>query len=391
MNNPKINPKTLIIALAVASVLSIALWRWKIYKTPKKELFETKKPQKRTIKRTVDISGTLEITDNMKISSLISGTVKEIMVEENDRVKKGDILAIIDNGKGDSDVKAWQAEVDQAQANFNYAKSHFARIKHLYKGGHISHDEFEQEKASFEVYKGKLSAAEAGLEKYTIEFENTRIKAPSDGIVVSVAVSEGTGVTTALDATVLFEIAKDLCKMTAVLEVDETDIGDVKEEQDIELRFDSYRDKIFKSKISKISFSPRTKASSVSFDAEAEVNNSEQLLRPGMTVDGNVMVSQANDVLSITSQALYISKESLKLVAKKLGYKIKKLEKISSTDKTVWVFKNNTFEQRKIKTGITDDMHYQVISGISANDEVVVDVVEKNRLEELYKKHFKRF
>ena len=392
MKIKNIGIKNIIILLLAVVLGSTLALRWRKNRNNKKSgLFETNKPKKRTLTRTVDITGALEITDNLKISSLVAGTIQKILIEENDKVKKGDILAIIDNGKGNTDVRAWQAGKDQAQANFEYSKSHFERIKILYKDGHISHDTFEQESATFEGYKGKLNSAAATLEKYAIEWENTRVRAPSNGTIVAVHVSEGTGVTTALNATVLFELAKDLCKMTAVMDIDEGDIADIKEGQKIELKFDSYRDKLFHSIIKRISFAPHTKSGSVAFDAEAEVDNSKKLLRPGMTVDGMVVVSKAANVPSITSQALYISKESLQLVDEKLEYKVEPLAKKASTDKTVWILSGKTFTQKIIKTGVTDEMYYQILSGVEENDDVVIDVVEKNRLEELYKKHFKRF
>lgn len=377
-------------ALLALGAAGYAGWWYLSYRNHNgKKPYKIEKPKVRTLRRTVDATGLVNIEEEYKIGALVTGTIQKLLVEQNQQVKKGDILAIIDNGKGDSDVRAEEGALAQIEANLAYRTTHFDRIEKLHQTGYVSDDAFELERASLQELRGKQITAKANLERARIDWENTKVKSPEDGVVASIGVKEGLAITTLFDATVLFVVAHDLTKMEVVLDIDEGDVGDVKEGQKINLTFDCYGDRIFESKINTLSYGSFKKNGGVTFEAKGVVDNKELLLRPGMTTSGEIMITEAENVLTISSQALLIPRAAIRDAAKIIGYTVQEVS-LAKGEKSVWVVDKNSFVEHKLKLGITDETHYEVLGGVTADDEILVDVEEKDQLEALYKKMMKR-
>lgn len=366
----------------------------------KKEFFRTETPKRRDIYKTIYANGTLEIKDIIKIGSLVAGTIKKIYVQENDKVKKGQILAIIDNGKEDTSVRIAQSDLNKAKLDFEYLEKNFPRQRKLFEQNQISKDFFEQVSRDYEKAKEDIKGKQAALEKEQIEFNNTRVYAPQDGVIVEVGITEGMKITTDLDATVLFQIATDITKMEATLEIDESDIGHIKIGQKALFTVGTYIDKIFKGIVTDVGYSAKTKNGILSYQATVEVDNTNQILRPGMTVNAKIKVAKAKNCLSISSQAFQINSKILKKISKQLNFKMilidkekkKNLEKNhvgSNSIKYVWIVQDQTFKEREIQTNITDDNHFEIKYGLSESDQVLIDLKEDDEMASLYKKMFK--
>jgi HlyD family secretion protein len=386
----------LIVALCVFFGIYVA--NRLFFKKELKKPFKTEKPQRRNVQQIINASGVLEIKGNLRIGSIVTGTVQEILVEENDKVKKGQILAIIDNGKADTDVKQAAALLENYKAELTYQKNFYDRQKKLHQTQQISDDQFEQYTRDYLQAEANVKQAQASLEKNEIQYGNTRIKAPDDGIIINVGITIGELLSIGIEATELFEIGKDITQMEAKLEIDESDVGHVKKGQSVKFTVDTHPDRIFKGTIREIGFSLTKKRDLRYYKSVIEVDNSELLLRPGMTVNAKIKVAKAKNVLTVTHQMLQIDSELLKDIAKKINYQFipiieakKKLIKKESGQhqiKYVWVVKDKSFIEKAIKIDVTDDVYFEVKSGLEEHDEVIVDLEEPDEMQKIYKKWF---
>ena len=367
---------------------------------PQKKLYKTEYPQKRNIYQVIHATGTLEIKDHIKIGSLVSGTIKEIYVKENELVKKGQLLTEVDNGKADTDVKRAQGDLEAGQAELEYQKQYYNRQKKLFNSGQISKDSFEQTTRDLKKLEGEVKTKIATLEKAKIDFENTKIKSPVDGIIVSIGITKGMRITTDLDATVLFIIAKDITKMEAILDIDESDIGQIKKNQKVKFTVGTYLDRTFKGIIADVSYSPQNKNNILSYKATINIDDPDNFLYPGMTINAKINVAKCINCLSITSQAFQINSEILQKIAKKINFRFtsidkkrkKSLEKSNQENysiKYVWVVKDKEFIEKAITVSITDDSYFEIKNGITEDDKVIVDIEEYDEMENLYKSIFK--
>jgi HlyD family secretion protein len=390
--------KIIIFLLIIFFLLSSSYFIYKQYFKVSPELpYKTTNIEKRDISQIINSSGTLEIKDTLKIGSLVAGTVKQILVKENDIVKKGQILAIIDNGKDDTEVQAALGQVKNTQAQLDYQEKYFARQQELFKANQISQDYFEQVTKDLEQLKANLITNKATLKKAEIEYKNTRIIAPEDGIIIAILVTEGEAVTVDLDATVLFKLAKDLTKMEAQLNIDESDIGQIKKNQKVNFTVSAYPDKNFEGFITDVSFAPKIINNILSYKASLCVENQNMLLRPGMTVNADIKIAKSKNCLAITTQAFQINNKLIETVAKNLHHKIeftsknsiKTLEaKCQQQDavKNIWLIKDNKFIETPIIIGITDDTYYEIKSGITEQDKIIIDIEETDELKKIYSK-----
>lgn len=359
-----------------------------------KLIYQTTRPKIKTISKVIDSCGVLEVKDSLKIGSLVSGIVKKVLVDEGQNVKKGQVLALIDNGKEDTDVELCKAEIFGLSGKVIFQRNHFARIKELFMEGFVSQDEFELERGNLIDIEGRLRISKIKLQKAKLEFENTKIKAPEDGVVGIVGVTEGEAVTSSLNATVLFEMASDLSCLQAVFQVDETDIAWIVAGQEVTLTFECGQTIILSGKISKIGFSPRTKNGIVTFKVFVDVKDEAGKLRPGTSVGASIITAKASDALTLPGQAFYLTETAVCAAGKKLNYQVLPLEEKKATSgnkKTIWTVSGKKIIEKELVVGISDGVSYQIISGIDLGCDVVIDIDEKNINDELFKKAFKKF
>jgi len=372
----------------------------KFFCKPSKYPYKIRKAEKRTISKIIDTCGRISVAEKIKIGSLVVGTIKKIHVEENSLVKKGQLLAEIETGKSDTDVRESQGNLQKYNARFVYFERYYERQKELYSANQISQDSFEQVTRDYVEAKSDLQSYQARYDRAKEEYDNTKVYSPQDGMIIKVGISEGERVVVDLNASVLFEIAKDITKMEADLEIDEIDIGSIKKGLDVSLTIDSFPSRLFRTNITDLSYSPKEKGGNTYYKAISPVDNSDLILRPGLSVNAKVFIAKVNNALTLSSQAFMINSKILEELAKKLNYGFEKLSKDdSSKDKcdskivrSVWILKRdddkNKFVESKVVTGITDDIYFEILEGLSESDEVIVDLEESNYMEEVYKKAF---
>ncbi|MBD3231246.1 efflux RND transporter periplasmic adaptor subunit [Candidatus Dependentiae bacterium] len=385
--------------LIITSYLSYLIYK-KFFTVLPELPYKIEIPQKRDIYQTIHASGILQIKDHIKIGSLVAGTIRKIYVHENSIVKKGELLAEIDDGKEDTDVKKAEGDLENTQAQLKYQKNYYNRQKQLYESKQISKDFYQQVTRDYEQAKAIVKNRKAELEQKQIEFNNKKITSPTNGVIVSIGITEKMKITTDLDATVLFIIARDITKMEAILDIDESDIGQIQKGQIVKFTVATYLDKIFKGKIADVSYSPQLKNNVLSYKALVNVNDINNMLRPGMTINAKINVAKCINCLAISSHAFQINSKILEKIAHNLKFgfvpiDIKRKRSLQKGNignypiKYVWAVENKNFVEKPIKINITDDNYFEIKAGIDQNDKIIVDIDEENEMETLYKKIFK--
>lgn len=265
----------------------------------------------------VSATGTLQPLTQVDISSQLSGVVRSVSVNENQQVKKGDVLAALDTTKLEVQIERAQASAKAAAANVEDAtvtltenEKALVRAAELTRRGMATDQSLEaatatrdRSKAALDSAEANLAIANADLKSQQTDLANSTIYAPIDGIVLTRSVDPGQTVASSLQAPVLFIIAADLRNMELVAAVDEADIGAVKTGQHARFTVDAFPDRPFDAEIRDISFASVTTDGVVTYNARLEVDNNELLLRPGMTATVSVVTRQAKGVLTVPSTA----------------------------------------------------------------------------------------
>ena len=216
------------------------------FKSNAEQLYSTQKMERRDITHIIKATGFLEVEDTMKIGSIVPGIIHKMHVDENEQVKRGQLLAEIDDGKNDTEVKETKAVWDGAEADLVYLEAFFQRQKALYEDDQISKDTFQDATRQLEVAQAEVRLKNASYDKAKLEFDNKKIVAPDDGIVISKIARKGETVTLASPPTLIYLLAKDIKKMNAKLEIDESSVGALKKGATAMMTFDPYPHKIEK-------------------------------------------------------------------------------------------------------------------------------------------------
>jgi HlyD family secretion protein len=274
--------------------------------------------QKGNVTQVVTATGSLSAVITVQVGSQVSGAIDKLFADFNSKVKKDQVVAQINQDKFKATVDQARANLLAAQANVTKAKASMEdaqrtldRNKELKKRDLIAQSEFDTSQAAYdsaaaqyEVNKAQVNQAEAALNQSSVDFNNTVIRSPVDGIVVSRNVDVGQTVAASLQAPVLFLIANDLSKMQVDTNVSEGDVGNVWVGQDVTFAVDAYPSRRFKGTVQQVRNAAIMVQNVVTYDAVVGVDNKELLLKPGMTANVEFLVSRKEDVLKIPNAAL---------------------------------------------------------------------------------------
>ena len=371
--------KKILIISAIAIVVVVAgviLFRGK-GNEPK---FRTEKVTRGDIEMAVTATGTVNPVTTVLVGTQVSGTVKNIYVDFNSPVKKGQLIARIDPALFDAQVNQARANLLSAKANLEKAeasevdaKRTMERNKELLSKNLIAQSDFDTAETNYETAKASVSAAksqvaqsDAALSSAETNLFYTRIVSPVDGIVVSRNVDVGQTVAASFQTPTLFSIAQDLTKMQIDTNVAEADIGNVKVGQDVQFTVDAYPDITFKGKVWQVRNAPITVQNVVTYDVVIQVSNPELKLKPGMTANVSIIVSIKRDVLKIPNVALrFRPAEEVKTTAQQRG-------------SAVWILEQEKPKRVPVSTGISDGAYTEIVSGeIKEGQELIVESLEK--------------
>ncbi|MBB4347555.1 MULTISPECIES: efflux RND transporter periplasmic adaptor subunit [Rhizobiaceae] len=326
----------------------------------------------------VTATGSIQPTDQVDISSELSGTVRKVNVSYNSPVKAGEVLLELDTNRQEADVQSARAQLASARANVLKAKAEaasakisFDRLTSLVSNRISSQQDLDAAKyaydsavASTDINEAAVLSAEASLRLAEINLSKLKIVSPIDGVVLTRDVDPGATVASSLNAPVLFTIAGDLKHMELQVAVDEADVGQVREGQEARFSVDAYPNRHFPAKIESVRFASETVNNVVTYKAILTVDNEDLLLRPGMTATSDITVQSVTGALLVPNAALRYSPPS---TMQPRGSFLSRLfspprprgnrgarNDASAASRSVWVLRNGSPERVSVEMGATD-------------------------------------
>jgi HlyD family secretion protein len=367
------NKLTLGLLLAAIGAAGFFLWQ-KGHQKSSEERYKTQAVESGDITQTVSANGTLNPVVLVSVGTQVSGTVKKLYVDFNDRVKEGQVLMELDASLFQAQAKQSEANVNNAQAALELAIANEARSRALYAQEYVSKQELDQAVQALKSARAQLALAKAQLEKDRTNLDYSVIRSPVSGVVVDREVDVGQTVAASFQTPTLFKIARDLQKMQIDSSFAEADVGNVKEDQMVRFTVDAFPNRSFEGTVRQVRLNPTTLQNVVTYDVVVSVDNPEQILMPGMTAYVNIIVAQRKNVLVVPNAALRFKPQDA--VAK--GEKRKgKDDKREGATGTVYVLENNQLRPVAVAIGITDNRSTEVLSGeLKAGDQVVVEDIQ---------------
>ncbi|MDY0096083.1 MAG: efflux RND transporter periplasmic adaptor subunit [Candidatus Vecturithrix sp.] len=253
----------------------------------------------------VSSTGTLSAVGTVEVGSQISGTVERVLVDYNDKVTKGQLLAVVDTTVLEASVREANAAVARAQAQYNQAHAEHDRNKKLFDQGFLSEMSLLTFKTSVQTAYASLVSAKEALKKAETNVGYANIASPIDGTVIERSIDAGQTIAASMSAPTLFTIAEDLAKMQIEAAVDESDIGQIKQGMPVRFTVQAYPDEEFTGTVRQIRLKPTTVQDVVNYTVIVDALNERHLLLPGMTATVDFLVEERRDVLLVPNAALY--------------------------------------------------------------------------------------
>ena len=378
----------LLLAACVTSALAI-----KGMDQPDPVQYKTEKVERGNLTVTVTATGNLEPTNQVEVGSELSGTIRDVAVEENSRVKVGQVLVRLDTTKlkaqyleAKAKLASAEAKVLQALATTREAESNLTRLKHVRQLSNnkvpsqydLDAAEATLARASADAASAKadVSQTRAALDVTETDLKKAVIRSPMNGVVLDRNVEPGQTVAASLEAPVLFTLAEDLAQMELKVDVDEADVGLVREGQEATFVVDAYPDRSFKAQITRVCYGSDTTDGVVTYETVLKLDNKDLSLRPGMTATADIIVKNLKDVVLIPNAALRFSPpvekkdepgrslmDSLLPGPPKQTKENHEQPDIAGNGRRIWILENGQPRAVSIKVGVSDEVMTQVMDG----------------------------
>lgn len=312
-------PNGKLIAGGVVLLLAlVAVWFFFLRGGGDADPYRTEAVQTGDITSSVAASGTLEALVTVEVGSQISGQVTQVMADYNDRVRRGQVLAVLDPQNQQSaveqsraSIQAAQASVATAEANVALAQAEYDRQKFLFDRGIIAQAALDTADASLKTAqagvrqaRAQVAQQQAALRANQATLGRTTIVAPIDGVIIDRQIEPGQTVASGLNVAVLFTLAQDLSRVQALISVDEADIGQVRPGQAVRFTVDAFPNDTFAGRVTRIRALPQTESSVVAYTVEVEADNPGERLLPGMTANADIVLTEQRNVLRVPNSAL---------------------------------------------------------------------------------------
>lgn len=375
----------------VGALVIIAVVAWLLSGNKKKEevAFTYAKVASSKIQNSITATGTVQPIDTVQVGTQVSGIVDKMYVDYNATVKKGQIIAELDKTNLISTLNTAKANLMQAKANYQSAKAdlsyqlaNFKRYQTLYKKGLVSANDFESARLTYQqaaqtvnANRQQIVSAQEAVNTAQTNLGYATITSPVDGIVLNKYVSEGQTVQANMTTPTLYTIARSLKDMQVIADVDEADIGDVKEGERVTFTVDAYPDETFEGSVKQVRISGASNNSVVTYSVVISAPNDDLKLKPGLTANVTIYTVEKSGVTCVPSKALRFTptKETVG------GLKI--VDNTNAKNK-VWVVEGNTIKAVRVNIGMTDGTNTQILSGISLGKQVVTGISVKTDDEE---------
>jgi HlyD family secretion protein len=358
--------KKLWIGIGAVVLIALLFWLFAGGKKEEKVSFETIKVEKKNIHTSITATGTIEPVTSVTVGTQVSGIVSKLYVDYNSVVKKGQVIAELDRTNLISELNTAKANLASSESSMAYEKANYNRYKTLYDKGLVSADEYESALLSYRKAMEDVNAKRESVKKAQTNLGYATITSPIDGVVLSKSVEEGQTVAASFNTPELFSIAQDLTDMRVIADIDEADIGGVKEGQRVSFTVDAFPDDHFEGQVTQVRQQATTESNVVTYEVVISAPNKELKLKPGLTANVTIFTMEKNDVMAVPSKALrFIPTEAL----------LEKGQTISDCegDHKVWTLENNTFKAHKVEIGTSNGVMTEIISGIPEGMEILTD------------------
>lgn len=388
------NKKYLIYSSVFIALLGI-IFLFMHFRTGEPEyVFSTTKVKRASISNTITAIGTLEATNTVVVGTQVSGVIEKLYVDFNSKVKRGQLIAELDKSTLLSSLQNAEADLERAEANFEYQKSRLDRNKALYEKELLAKSEYDLILFNYKTSKAEVKSAKANLSRAERNLSYASIYSPIDGLVLNRAVEEGQTVAASMNTPELFTITNDLSTMEVKANIDEADIGQLKEGQRVEFTVDAFSESTFNGNVTEIRLQPNESSNVITYTAIITVSNPDLKLKPGMTASTTIYIEEANNVLVVKEKATrfmpdqqllhaymsHLSENEAKAKTDSLDNKDgnrkpapspEEKPELDETHKLVWIKNDTQIRPIVIEIGIDDGSYIEVISGLEEGANIV--------------------
>ena len=363
------------IAVIVIVVIAVAAWALSGGKKEEEINFKEEAVKTETLQNSVTATGTIEAVTSVTVGTQVSGIVNKLYVDYNSQVKKGQVIAELDKTNLLSELNTAKANLASATSNLSYQAANMNRYQTLYKKGLVSADEYENALLTYRQAKEQVASSKENVQKAQTNLSYATITSPIDGTVISKSVEEGQTVAASFNTPELFTIAKDLTNMQVVANVDEADIGGVKEGDRVTFTVDAYPDDTFEGTVKQVRLEATTTNNVVTYEVVISAPNADLKLKPGLTANVTIYTQERSGVLAVANKALRFTP------TKETVGKDMKIVDCKGKNK-VWTLSDKTLTAHPVTIGQTDGVHTEIIKGIRKGQKIVTEIIVNTPEEE---------
>lgn len=356
------------IAMTVVVIIAVAAWALSGGKEKEEINFKQEKVSLQTLQNSVTATGTIEAVTSVTVGTQVSGIVNKLYVDYNSQVKKGQVIAELDKTNLLSELNTAKANMASAQSQLNYQSANMKRYQTLYQKGLVSADDYENALLTYRQAKEEVATAKEQVQRAQTNLGYATITSPIDGTVISKSVEEGQTVAASFNTPELFTIAKDLTNMQVVADVDEADIGGVKEGDRVTITVDAYPDDTFEGTVKQVRLQATTTNNVVTYEVVISAQNADLKLKPGLTANVTIYTQERTGVLAVANKALRFTP------TKETVGKDMKIVDCKGKNK-VWTLDGKTLTAHPVSIGQTDGMHTEITKGLKAGQQIVTEIV----------------
>lgn len=365
--NKKTRRKWIISAIVLIIIVLTCIIIIKRNEQPFDVSYETAAVSRDTLRMSISATGSIEPVTEVEVGTQVSGIIDKILVDYNSVVHKGQVIALLDRTNLLSELNSAKSQLASAKSDLAYQKANYKRVKNLYDKGLVSADEYDTARLAMLKAQQTYLYQQESVNKAQTNLNYATITSPIDGIVISKDVEEGQTVASSFETPTLFTIAKDLTDMRVIADVDEADIGSVREGQRVTFTVDAYPNETFSGTVTQVRQNATTTDNVVTYEVAISAPNPDLKLKPGLTANVTIYTLERTNVLSVPSKALRFTptKETI-------GPKDKIVD--CQGNQKLWIRDGRTFKAIAVQTGITDGVRTEIKSGIAAGQKVIVNM-----------------
>ena len=352
------------VVVAIVAIIAVAVWAFSGGKKEQQISFDTAPVASANIQNSITATGTIEPVTSVTVGTQVSGIVSKLYVDYNSVVKKGQVIAELDKTNLLSQLATAKTQLATAQSQLNYQTANYKRYQTLFQKGLVAADDYDNAKLSYRQAVEQVASAKEEVQRAQTNLGYATITSPIDGVVLSKSVEEGQTVAASFSTPELFTIAQDLTNMQVVADVDEADIGDVKEGERVSFTVDAYPNDTFEGTVKQVRQEATTTNNVVTYEVVISAPNADLKLKPGLTANVTIYTAERKGVLAVPSKALRFT-PTKETVGKM------KIVDVQGAKNKVWTIEGNSIVAHKVNIGMADGTNTQIIGGVQAGIKVV--------------------